>query len=86
MKLNSCIGVDDQLDLVKIDAYIIVNKESQKAIIIGKNGEKIKELGIKSRLSIENYLGQKVFLSLTVKFEKNWRDNDAILNKLGIKN
>jgi GTP-binding protein Era len=86
VKLNSCIGVDDQLDLVKIDAYIIVNKESQKAIIIGKNGEKIKELGIKSRLSIENYLGQKVFLSLTVKFEKNWRDNDAILNKLGIKN
>lgn len=86
VKINSCIGIDDQLELVKIEAYIVVNKESQKSIVIGKNGSKIKELGIASRLAIENYLGQRVFLSLTVKFEKNWRDNDAILSKLGIKN
>ena len=82
VKINSCTGIDDQLELVKIDAYIVVNKESQKSIIIGKNGTKIKELGTKSRIAIEDYLKQKVFLSLTVKFEKNWRDNDAVLNKL----
>lgn len=63
-----------------ISAVIIIEKESQKPIIIGKNGIAIKRLGQEARRSIENFLGKEVYLELRVKVKVNWR-NDAITLK-----
>ena len=82
--INSCKGVDEQAELVKIDATILVNKSSQLAIIVGKNGSAIKNLGIKSRETIEQFLGQRVFLGLTAKLKENWREDENFLKKTGI--
>lgn len=62
-----------------IEAEIIVERESQKVIIIGKNGAKLKQLGEIARLAIENFLGRPVFLKLYVKVRKNWRKNKDFL-------
>lgn len=62
-----------------IEAEIIVERESQKVIIIGKNGAKLKQLGEIARLAIENFLGRPVFLKLYIKVRKNWRKNKDFL-------
>ena len=59
--------IKNQEKIIKIYQEIFVNKDSQKSIIIGKNGEKIKMIGIRSRIDIEKILKKKVFLDLTVK-------------------
>ncbi|MCX7833389.1 MAG: GTPase Era [Ignavibacteria bacterium] len=64
-----------------IEAEIIVERESQKVIIIGKEGSKLKQLGEVARLAIENFLGRPVFLKLFVKVRKNWRKNKEFLKK-----
>lgn len=68
---------------IKIQADIIVQRESQKAILLGENGKKIKELGIMARKEIEEFLNQKVFLSLFVKVRPNWRNNERLLREYG---
>ncbi len=70
-------------ELDKISAEIYVNRKTQKPILIGKNGEMIKQLGIESRIDIEKFLDKKVYLELHVKVLENWRDNDSILSKFG---
>ena len=69
--------------LVKIAADIIVQRESQKAIILGEKGQMIKKLGTESRKSIEDFLQQKIFLELFVKVREKWRDNDTWLKEYG---
>jgi GTP-binding protein Era len=69
--------------LVKIMADIIVQRETQKGIILGEKGKMIRELGTKSRIEIEKFLGQKVFLELFVKVRPKWRDNDLHLREYG---
>jgi GTP-binding protein Era len=69
--------------LVKIQADIIVNRETQKAIIIGEKGKMIKQLGTMARKDIEEFIGQKVFLELFVKVRPKWRDNDLQLREYG---
>lgn len=69
--------------LVKINACIYVERESQKAIIIGKGGEKIKKVGSLARIEIESFLDKKVFLELFVKVEKDWRNKDKKLKSFG---
>ena len=69
--------------LTKIQADIIVQRESQKAIIIGEGGKKIKELGTLARKDIEAFVGRKVFLELLVKVRAKWRDNDIYLKEYG---
>lgn len=61
--------------LVYINAEIILERESQKAIIIGKKGEGLKRLGEKARKDLEKFLGKKVYLSLFIKVKKEWRNN-----------
>lgn len=73
----------EKTTLVKIAAAIIVQRESQKAIILGEGGKMIKKLGTESRKSIEDFLKQKVFLELFVKVRDKWRDNENWLKEYG---
>lgn len=69
--------------LVKIQADIIVQRESQKAIILGEGGKMIKQLGTLAREDIEKFLEQKVFLQLFVKVKSKWRDDELKLKEYG---
>ncbi len=69
--------------LVKIECVIIAEKESHKAIIIGKKGSFLKKIGQSARLEIEELLDQKVFLNLWVKINKNWTKDESALKILG---
>jgi GTP-binding protein Era len=69
--------------LIKIAASIIVQRETQKAIIIGEGGKMIKRIGSEARIEIEKFLGQKVFLELFVKVRPKWRENDMFLKEYG---
>ena len=73
-------------DPINIRASIVVEKESQKGIVIGANGKRIKDIGIKARKDIEDLLHKHVFLELFVKVEKDWRNEEASLKKFGYKN
>jgi len=69
------------LDVIKAD--IIVSRETQKMILLGKGGSMIKQLGINSRMAIEEFLGRKVHLELFVKVRPKWRDNENYLKEYG---
>ena len=69
--------------LVKIRAEIIVQRESQKAIIIGEGGKMIKQIGSDARKEIEQFIDQKVFLELFVKVRPKWRENELFLKEYG---
>jgi len=66
---------EDSKKLVRIRASIVVEKESQKAILIGKGGEKIKKIGIEARKELEGRLGQQVFLELFVRVDPGWTED-----------
>ena len=68
-----------------INVVIIVDRDSLKKIIIGKNGSKIKEIGIRARKELEEYLGRKVYLETFVKTIKKWRDKEKYLQEFGFK-
>lgn len=70
-------------DKIHIQATIIVERDSQKGIIIGKGGKMLKQVGTKARKDIENLLGDKVFLELCVKVQKDWRDKKVYLQDFG---
>lgn len=69
--------------LTKITADIIVQRETQKGIILGHGGKMIKELGTLARKDIEEFIGRKVFLELFVKVRPKWRDNEIFLREYG---
>jgi GTP-binding protein Era len=69
--------------IIRIEAHIFVNKKSQKGIIIGKGGQAIKQLGIKSRKQIESFFHKQVHLELFVKVRENWRNDDRQLSRFG---
>ncbi len=69
--------------LDKISALIFVERESQKAILIGHQGKSIKKLGIEARKDIEEFTGKKCFLELRIKVLKDWRNSDVALRKFG---
>ncbi|ANI88155.1 GTPase Era [Arachidicoccus ginsenosidimutans] len=69
--------------LVKIQADIIVQRETQKIILIGESGKMIKKIGTSARADIEQFLEQKIFLELFVKVRPKWRDNDTHLKEYG---
>ncbi len=69
--------------LTSIGCSIFAERSSQKAIIIGKSGNVLKEVGKKSRLELEKFFGNKVFLELWVKVRKNWTKNELFLDRFG---
>ncbi|MBQ0139936.1 MAG: GTPase Era [Kurthia sp.] len=73
----------DEDDRVHVMASIIVERDSQKGIIIGKKGSMLKEIGTRARKDIENLLGSKVYLELWVKVQKDWRDRSSQLRDYG---
>lgn len=75
--------IEKEKNNYSINVVIIVDRESLKKIIIGKQGSKIKEIGIQSRLDLEQLLGKKVYLDLFVKTIKNWRDKEKYLQEFG---
>lgn len=72
-------------DKVQVDATIIVERKSQKGIIIGKGGKMLKNIGTRARKDIEVLLGDKIYLELWVKVQKDWRDKQFYLNDYGYK-
>lgn len=73
----------EKTTLIKIRADIIVQRETQKAIIIGEGGRMIKQIGTLARQEIEAFLGRKVFLELFVKVRPKWRENETFLREYG---
>jgi GTP-binding protein Era len=70
--------------VIYVKATIFVERDAQKAIVIGKNGDMIKRIGSAARVDIEAASGQKVFLDLTVKLRKDWKNDQAFLKELGL--
>ena len=73
----------DQRKILKIEARICVERDSQKGIVIGKQGKQIKAVGVEARKSLEGFFGKKIFLDLSVKVDPNWRKNDDKLKEFG---
>lgn len=78
--------VEEKRTLVKVRAVIVVERDSQKGIIIGQGGSLLKEIGRLARQDIETLLGSKVFLELFVKVEKDWRNRGTSLREFGYSN
>ena len=76
---------DPNKDLIHVMATIIVERDSQKGIVIGKQGKMLKEIGKRARLDIENLLGSKVFLEVWVKVQKDWRNKASQLRDYGFR-
>lgn len=73
----------DKRGLIRILADLIVNRETQKGIILGQQGGTIKKIGSEARKDIEAFLQEKVYLELFVKVRPRWRDNELLLNEYG---
>lgn len=74
---------EEKKNIVDISIDIIVDRDSIKKIIIGKQGSLLKAVGVEARKDIENLIGKQVYLELYVKTIKNWRDKERYLNELG---
>lgn len=74
---------EEKKDIININVDIIVDRDTIKKIIIGKKGERLKEVGTKARIELENMLGKKVYLELFVKTIKNWKDKERYIKELG---
>ena len=82
--------VVDQFDesdpgLIKLYCTILVERESQKPIVVGKAGSMIKAIGTAARLGLEEHFQQKVFLDLHVKVKSEWRDDERLLDEMGLR-
>jgi GTP-binding protein Era len=75
----------EEESIIRIRAVIWVERESQKGIVIGHKGEALKKLGTMARKDIELFFGKKVYLQLFVKVEKDWKNDDRMLKRLGYK-
>lgn len=73
----------EENEMTKIRADIVVERETQKAILLGKGGAAIKNLGIEARKSVEQFLQKKIFLGLTIKVNSGWRNSDRMLKYFG---
>jgi len=71
-------------DFARINCVIIVERQSQKKIIIGKGASRLKEIGIRARRDIEELVGHRVHLELFVKVEEDWRNRNALLDDMGV--
>ncbi len=87
LQYTTAVAVDrweeeEEKNLIKIYATIVVERESQKPIVIGKRGDMVKRIGTESRLELESILGARVFLDLHVAVHERWRDDQRFLGEL----
>lgn len=75
----------EEADIIRIRAVMMVERDTQKGIVIGHKGESLKRLGTMARKDIERFFEKKVFLQLYVKVEKDWRNRDNMLKMFGYK-
>lgn len=75
--------IEDTEKVIRINALIIVEREGQKRILIGKKGERLKSIGSQARHDMEDLLGRKVYLELWVKVKANWSDREGLLQDFG---
>lgn len=73
---------DEERDLIRIYASILVERPGQKKIVVGRQGQMIKAIGTAARLDLEPYLERRVYLDLNVRLEPDWRENQAVLAAL----
>lgn len=78
-----CVKYEEKKDIVNIMVDIVVDRDSIKKIVIGKNGSRLKEIGSLAREEIEEWTQKKVYLELFVKTIKNWKDKEKYLSELG---
>jgi GTPase len=76
---------EESEDITKIHCLIYVERASHRAIVIGRGGARLKQIGTAARVDIEKLLGRHVFLNLFVKVREHWRDDERALNELGIR-
>ena len=72
--------------VLRLYCTIVVDRESQKPIVVGRGGEMIKKIGTAAREELERFFGTKVFLDLHVRVKSEWREDDHVLSQLGIRN
>ena len=77
-------SLKDDPDLVRIEASILVERESQKGILIGKGGARLKAVGTAARQGLEAFFGTRVYLGLFVKVRRAWRENPSFLEQMGL--
>ena len=75
--------MQDRDDLVDVHATLYVERQSQKAIVLGKGGSRMREVGTRARKGIEQLLGTRVYLDLHVKVLKEWQRDTKMLGRLG---
>jgi GTP-binding protein Era len=76
---------EEEGQMLRLYLTILVERDSQKPIVIGRGGEMIKEIGSAARQEIQQFLDQKVFLDLRVAVREQWRENDRLLDELGVR-
>ena len=87
MPYSTAVVIDrfeEEEKLYRIYASIFVERDSQKAIVIGKGGQKLKQVGTEARQELEAFFDRKIYLELHVKVKKNWRDDEETLKSLGL--
>ena len=72
--------------IIKVRSVIMVERETQKGILIGHKGKALKQVGVSARKSLQDFFGKKIHLELFVKVSKNWRSNPKQLKRFGYKN
>jgi len=75
----------EEKGLLKLYCTIVVERESQKPIVVGRAGDMIKRIGIAAREDLEKFFGTKVFLDLHVRVKSEWREDENVLNDIGLK-
>src|SRR5581483_11465920 len=75
---------EDRDDLVRVEAVLLVETESQKGILIGAGGRMVKAIGMAARRTLERELGTRVHLALSVRVRRHWRADERLLDRLGI--
>ena len=71
--------------ILKLYCTIVVDRESQKPIVVGRGGEMIKKIGTAAREDLERFFDTRVFLDLHVRVKSEWREDDAVLDDIGLK-
>jgi GTP-binding protein Era len=84
VKVNEFVEEMPSGKLTRIAAAIVVERESQKGMVIGAGGRQLKEIGSQARLELEEILGTRIFLQLTVKVERNWTRDPRKLSEFGL--